>query len=126
MKTNFRRGARGGTLHKKLAGAWVCLAMGATICVAEEDFAPEPSAGEREGAPFASNMPPEWFAPPKTASELGITQFSQSPILDGQDLPPVEDRLPDDPVVVHPYDRIGKYGGKARVTLWDHRPFLPA
>ena len=73
--------------------------MGATVCIAEEDFA---------------GMPPEWFAPPKTASELGITRFSQSPILDGQDLPPVEDRLPDDPVVSHPYERIGKYGGKAR------------
>ena len=134
----------------KFAGAWVCLAMGATVCVAEEDISGEPSAGEREGdplarrqpsapgargcpsqekaregAPFASNMPPEWFAPPKTASELGITQFSQSPILDGQDLPPLEDRLPDDPVVSHPYERIGKYGGKARVTLWDHRRFFP-
>ncbi len=151
-------------------GAWVCLAMGATVCVAEEDIAPEPSAGEREGAPLArkepsareregvprrkeqregvprrkeqregvprrkeqregaplaSNMPPEWFAPPKTASELGITHFSQSPILDGQDLPPVEERLPEDPVVSHPYERIGKYGGKARVTLWDHRRFFP-
>ena len=81
----------------------------------------EPSAGE----PFARNMPPQWFVPPRTASELGITQFSQSPILDGQDLPPLEDRLPDDPVVSHPYERIGKYGGKARVTLFDHRRFLP-
>ena len=45
--------------------------------------------------------------------------FSQSPLLDGRDLPPVEERLPDDPVVSHPYERIGKYGGKARITLWD-------
>ena len=76
------------------------------------------------GAPFASNMPPEWFAPPKTASELGITQFSQSPLLDGRDLPAVQDRLPDDPVVSHPYERIGKYGGKARITLWDGWQFF--
>ncbi len=89
---------------------WAGLAMNATVCIAEED---------------TSGMPAEWFAPPKTASELGITQFSQSPILDGQDLPPVEDRLPDDPVVSHPYESIGKYGGKARVTLFDHRRFLP-
>ena len=90
--------------------------MMAPFCIAGE--APSP-----EGA-LAGNMPPEWFAPPKTASELGITQFSQSPILDGQGLPPVEDRLPGDPVVSHPYERIGKYGGKARVTLFDHRRFL--
>ena len=89
---------------------WVGLAMNAMVCSAEED---------------TSGMPPEWFVPPKTASELGITQFSQSPILDGQDLPPVEERLPDDPVVSHPYESIGKYGGKARVTLFDHRRFLP-
>jgi peptide/nickel transport system substrate-binding protein len=33
--------------------------------------------------------------------------------LDG-DLPPVEDRLPEEPMVVQPYDDIGKYGGRAR------------
>ena len=109
---------RGGTPHKIFAHVWVCTALGAPVCVAEQGIA-------RDGASFASNMPREWFAPPKTASELGITQFFQSPILDGQDLPPVEDRLPDDPVVSHPYERIGKYGGKARVTLFDHRRFLP-
>ncbi len=88
---------------------WVCLAMRATVCVAEVDLAP---------------MPPEWFAPPKTASELGITRFSQSPMLDGRDLPPVEERLPDDPVVVQPYRTIGQYGGTARITLWDQWQFF--
>ena len=69
-------------------------------------------------------MPAEWFAPPKTASELGITDFTQSPFLDGQDLPPVEDRLGDDPVVSHPYESIGKYGGRARITHWDGWQFF--
>ncbi len=87
---------------------WVCLAMHATVCVAE-DLAP---------------MPPAWFAPPKTASELGITRFSQSPMLDGRDLPPVEERLPDDPVVIQPYRTIGQYGGTARITLWDQWQFF--
>ncbi len=115
-----------------LALVWVCAAMVATVCIAEEDIAsgePEeaPLASKEAPAvePFAGNMPPQWFVSPKTASELGITQFSQSPILDHLDLPPLEDRLPDDPVVSHPYERIGKYGGKARVTLFDHRRFLP-
>ena len=143
--------------------------MRATVCVAEEDPAPEPSAGEREGAPLARkepsageregaplakeqssageregaplareepsageregepllrNMPPEWFAPPRTASELGITRFSQSPMLDGRNLPPVEERLPYDPVVIQPYRTIGKYGGTARITLWDSWQFF--
>ena len=86
------------------AGAFICVTVGTTVCFAEEQPA---------------RMPPEWFAPPKTASELGITDFAQSPLLDGRDLPPVEERLPDDPVVSHPYERIGKYGGRARITLWD-------
>ena len=60
--------------------------------------------------------PDAWFQPAKTASERGITSFSQSPILDDRDLPPVADRLPDDPVVVVPLGEIGVYGGTARIT----------
>ena len=71
-----------------------------------------------------ADLPPEWFHPPKTASELGITMFSQSPYLDERDLPPVDQRLPDDPVVIHPYESIGKYGGTARITIWDNGQFF--
>lgn len=57
-----------------------------------------------------------WFHPHKTASELGITQFHQSPMLDEAvktgKLPPVKDRLPKDPPVIEPYE-IGQYGGTA-------------
>ena len=76
------------------------------------------------GESEAPDWPREWFEAPKTASEVGITHFSQSPFLDGQDLPPVQERLPDDPVVIQPYERIGKYGGKARITLWDSWQFF--
>ena len=106
----------------KFAGAWVGLAMGATVGLAGENIAPAQSAAEGES--YTRGMPPEWFAPPKTASELGITEFSQSPLLDGRSLPPVKERLPDDPLVSHPYERIGKYGGKARITLWDGWQFF--
>ena len=70
-----------------------CVALVAVVGVAAEDVAP---------------MPAEWFAPPRTASELGIASFTESPFLDDRDLPPVEERLPDDPVVSHPYRNIGK------------------
>lgn len=62
------------------------------------------------------SWPRAWFEPVRTAGELGITQFSQSPLLDSRGLPPVADRLPVDPVVVVPLDEIGRYGGVARVT----------
>lgn len=68
--------------------------------------------------------PKAWFEAPKTASELGITSFSESPMLEDADIPPVEDRLPDDPVVIVPFEKIGRYGGKARITLGDSWQFF--
>lgn len=68
--------------------------------------------------------PESWFAPPKTASETGISHFSESPYLADQGLPPVAERLPDDPVVVTPYRNIGQYGGTARITLGDGWQFF--
>ena len=44
--------------------------------------------------PEQMDLPPQWFQAPKTASQLGITGFSQSPYLEERDLPPVEERLP--------------------------------
>lgn len=66
-----------------------------------------------------SAWPESWFHPPRTASQVGLDTFSQSPMLDaavaaGQ-LPPVEERLPDDPVVVEPIDGIGVHGGTASI-----------
>ena len=65
------------------------------------------------------NIPDSWFVAPKTASQWGIRKFNQSPLLDervrsGQ-LPPVAQRLPDDPPVIEPYENVGKYGGTAVV-----------
>ena len=69
------------------------------------------------------DWPPEWFEPMKTASELGITTFSQSPILDGKGLPPVAERLPDDPVVATPLAKNGIYGGTANITFTEWLTF---
>lgn len=66
-----------------------------------------------------SSWPQSWFEPARTASQLGVNSFSQSPILDEQGLPPVEQRLPDDPVVIEPLDSIGTYGGTARMIAED-------
>ena len=68
--------------------------------------------------------PREWFKPPSTASELGINRFSQSSMLDDLDLPPVVDRLPDDPQVIQPHATYGRYGGKALITLGDSWQFF--
>jgi peptide/nickel transport system substrate-binding protein len=64
-----------------------------------------------------SSWPESWFKAPRKASELGLQTFQQSPILDAQvasgELPPVAERLPDDPIVVEGIDGIGQYGGTA-------------
>ena len=61
--------------------------------------------------------PESWFRPPRTASEVGLKTFAQSPALDPQvaagELPPVAERLPHDPIVVEGIDGIGRYGGTA-------------
>ena len=41
-----------------------------------------------------------------------ITSFQGAPMLEDMDLPPVEERLPSEPVVVEPFDSIGVYGGE--------------
>ena len=66
-----------------------------------------------------SSWPIAWFEPPQTASQLGLTAFTQSPILNKQDLPPIEQRLPVDPVVSQPLTSIGRYGGTARIIALD-------
>lgn len=61
------------------------------------------------------NMPASWYEAPRTASEQGITSFQQSPMLDARvasgELPPVAERLPTNPPVIEPYEKVGTYGG---------------
>ena len=49
-----------------------------------------------------------------------ITAFREPPLLRGRvragQLPPVAQRLPDNPLVMVPWERIGRYGGKLRYT----------
>ena len=68
--------------------------------------------------------PQSWFEAPKTASEVGITHFSESPFLADRGLPPVAERLPADPIVIEPYQAIGRYGGKAVIMLDDSWQFF--
>ena len=67
----------------------------------------------------ADSWPASWFAPPQTASEAGIADFQEAPSLAARvargELPPLRERLPEDPYVVEPAHRIGDYGGTVRV-----------
>ena len=63
--------------------------------------------------------PRSWLEAP-VASALNITSFSEAPALaqlvQAGELPPVTERLPDDPLVFEPYEEVGRYGGTLRVA----------
>ena len=50
-----------------------------------------------------------------------LSEYNEAPMLrrlvQQGELPPVHDRLPDEPLVVQPWDEIGRYGGEARVSV---------
>ncbi len=94
--------------RRRAAGLCLALALGASL-----------SAEAAE-----SDWPQAWFEPARTASQFGIDSFSQSPLLEGRGLPPVERRLPGDPVVVVPLESMGVYGGTARIIADDRSMFI--
>jgi peptide/nickel transport system substrate-binding protein len=76
--------------------------------------------------PKATEPPPAPTEPPPTEESAAIvaeeatptslpvveeSQYKQAPMLDGMDLPPVDERLPKDVQVVAVVDSIGEYGG---------------
>ncbi|MCC5844353.1 MAG: ABC transporter substrate-binding protein [Verrucomicrobia bacterium] len=73
--------------------------------------------------------PASWFEHPKTASEMGITEFSQAPEWEQREregtLPPLSERLPADPPVIEPYAETGRYGGSVRTAGWLEYYFNP-
>ena len=48
---------------------------------------------------------------------VAIGEFSQSPTLEGQDLPPVAERVGEMPMVLEPLESVGTYGGSWRTAL---------
>jgi peptide/nickel transport system substrate-binding protein len=48
-----------------------------------------------------------------------VSAYKQAPMLDAMDLPPVEERLPEDIMVITPVESIGKYGGTWNNVTWD-------
>lgn len=80
---------------------------------------PRLSASQPQGDIPQAAWPESWFRGPQKASEVGLSQFHQSPMLDSLvargELPPVDMRLPADPIVVEPIDGIGQYGGTAQL-----------
>jgi len=63
----------------------------------------------------------ETVAPPQEEAQptaVPAAKYSEAPMLAGMGLPPIDERLPEEPLVVQPVDSLGEYGG-----TW-HRAFL--
>ena len=59
--------------------------------------------------------------PPEVEEPVEVEEpaaFRQAPMLDDMDLPPVEERLPEDLMVITPVDSIGQYGGTWNAVTW--------
>ncbi|MFN8447763.1 MAG: ABC transporter substrate-binding protein [Anaerolineae bacterium] len=60
------------------------------------------------------------------ATSIGAQDYHQSPMLDAQvdsgALPPVAERLPENPAVVTPFNEVGTYGGNMRVGFTGTNP----
>jgi peptide/nickel transport system substrate-binding protein len=104
--------------------------------VAQEPAAQEPppaadseTAAEIPGVEFTQQVVYyNTIADYEAATGNEITSFQQSPMLDALvadgTLPPVEERLPDEPLVLQPADRIGEYGGTVRNSHEGNFDFL--
>jgi peptide/nickel transport system substrate-binding protein len=97
--------------------------------VGEQPAAQQPAAQEQAAEQPAAEKPaaePEKPAAPAPAAEEPVeppSKFQQSPFLDGKGLPPVEERLPENPMVIKPLAGTDqKYGGNLRIGFTGGSP----
>ena len=82
--------------------------------------APPPETGEETPAPEGDEQGEEGAQVDGEEVQAGgeepvaPSNFQQAPMLDGLDLPPVDERLPVNPLVIEPWESIGTYGGTWR------------
>lgn len=114
--------------YQRLLMFVVCVFAGALVLFAgggQEEVVPE---AERQGATLAESD--AWRSLElgfyeldefERLSGMRIDTFTDSPILDARvaagDLPPVADRLPENPLVQIPWDEIGEFGGTLRYSV---------
>ena len=98
--------------HPMIVTGLLLLAAGAAFAAgAEESAAGQTPAGMATGELIVYNTPADYRA----ATGQQLAAFNEAPALaamvaDGS-LPPVAERLPDEPVGIQPLERIGSYGG---------------
>lgn len=96
-----------------------------------EEAASEPAdAIEMPGGSVEKNW--GWSTPGEFERATGdkIDSYNEAPTLkalvDSGDLPPVEARLPEEPLVDNPFESVGKYGGTLRLGMVSGSTYYPA
>jgi len=79
-------------------------------------------AAATEEGPAATEAPATQAPAGTEAPTVEVSAFAEAPALAEQvaagTLPPVEERLPDNPVVTTPIESVGKYGGTIHTASW--------
>lgn len=113
-------GTTGGAAALLLAACQQAPAPKATTASAQPTTAPQPTtasaATSATSAPAPTSAPAESTTPvASTAPATTSGQYKEAPSLAAQvkagKLPPVEQRLPKNPMVITPIDKVGQYGG---------------
>lgn len=87
--------------------------------LAAQDLSAKGKDSHSQGTIPHDSWPARWFETPARASQVGLQQFTEAPMLAERvargELPPLRQRLPEDPWITEPADRAGVYGGTLRV-----------
>lgn len=106
-----------------LAAVLGCVAAAAAFAGGAQEEGAEPSAAPEPVMERAGGAVTGFDLYNLDSGKISITSFGEAPLLaarvaDGS-LPPVEERLPDNPLVMEPWEEIGTYGGTLRTTSLD-------
>ena len=114
-----------------LVGAMIWLAPGLVLAGGEEEADDQPAAsGEATGGaggdlPDTPDRPWTYGSHAELQAATGLTlpALSEAPMLaqmvSSGTLPPVAERVPDEPLIVVPIEAIGSYGGQMNTTIMD-------
>ena len=124
---NFRAGIR----WFVLVGAVIWFAPSLVLAGGQEEADDQPSAAATATSAAGAELPatPQrpWtygsHAELNAATGLSLPALGEAPMLARQvssgDLPPVAERVPDEPLIVVPIEQIGSYGGQMNTTVMD-------
>ncbi len=114
-----------------LVGAMIWLAPGLVLAGGEEEADDQPAASAEATGGAGGDLPdtPDrpWtygsHAELQAATGLTLPTLSEAPMLaqmvSSGTLPPVAERVPDEPLIVVPIEAIGSYGGQMNTTIMD-------